>query len=247
MFTNNLIDSRNDPVEARRLAVLPLVAGAHAALAAALVLASVWSLRYVTEPPIPYVPSIQVRLVPPPGGGGPRHEAGAERPKPDPAINVPPIIVPPTEPVIYSAAVEGPGDDGTGVDGGIGEWFGTGDGGGEAGGLPGSVAVPRPPVPDAGPLEIGGDVRAPVRLSPLTPAYPEAARKAGRMGTVSLRLTIDRQGAVTDVLVVSGLPFGLTQAAADAARRLRFKPAYRASTGQPVECYFDLSVEFRLN
>ena len=35
--------------------------------------------------------------------------------------------------------------------------------------------------------------------------------------------------------------------AVEAARRQKFKPAYRASTGQAVECYFDLSVEFRIN
>lgn len=246
MFADNLVESRSNRLEARRVAVLPLVAGAHAALAAALVLASVWSLQYVTEPPIIIIPHIPVKLMPPPGGGGPKQDTQTERPKPDRSAVVPPIVIPETDPVIYDAE---PGNDsrGVGVEGSIDvdDW---GDGMGTGGGdLPGDFDVPKPPEPDRGPLAIGGDVRAPVRLVPLVPVYPETARKAGRQGTVVLRLIIDREGRVTDVEVIGGLPFGLTQAAVEAARNLRFKPAFRASTGQAVDCFFDLSVEFRIN
>jgi protein TonB len=232
MFTDNLVESRSNRLEARRVAVLPVVAGAHAALAAALVLASVWSLQYVTEPPIIIIPNIPVKLMPPPGRGDqPKPPAGTERPRPNPATAVTPLVIPETAPVIYDSAAQEPGD-GTGVVGGI-VIDGSDDGGWDPNGTPGGLSVPRPPEPESGPLAIGGDIKAPVRLAPLVPVYPETARKAGKQGVVVLRLTIDKEGRVTEVAVVSGLPFGLTQAAVDAARTL--------------ECYFDLSVEFRIN
>lgn len=245
MFAENLVESRTTSMEARRIAVLPLVAGAHALLAAALVLASAWSLQYVTDPPVIFVPSIQVKLMPPPGGGGPKQNAPAERPKPDRSADVTPVVIPETDPVIYDAE---PGNDpqGPGVPGAPDIDWGIGNGDGIY--YPsGVIDVPTPPDPDPGPLAIGGDVQAPVRLGPLTPVYPEAARKARVQGTVVLRLVIDRDGRVSGLQVVNGLPFGLTEAAVEAATRLRFKPAFRASTGLPVECYFDLSVAFRIS
>lgn len=247
MFTDNLVECRRTPMDARRAVALPLVAGAHAALAAALVLASVWSLRYVSEPPVIIVPNIPVVLVPPPAGG-PRPD------QPAPAVAAPsaaseqvPWEIPEAAPVVYAQEAVTATGSGQGVEGGIDDWIGPGGGGWGGDAFTGVLKPPRPPEPDLGPLQIGGDIRAPVRMVPLTPLYPEAARKAGKQGVVVLRLTIDREGRVTEVREVAGLPFGLTQAAMEAARKLRFQPAYRASTGRPVECYFDLSVEFRIN
>src|SRR5262245_51907007 len=59
----------------------------------------------------------------------------------------------------------------------------------------------------------GPPVRAPVPLAPVTPAYPEAAMKAGTEGDIALILTIDDTGLVTDVEVEAGLPDGLTESA----------------------------------
>jgi len=246
MFAENLVDSRKHRMEARRALVLPRVAGAHVALAAALFLASVWGLRYITEAPLVYLPQIPVKLIPPPGRGDPPARAGAPEPRPPVRTDLAPLVIPPSDPVLYTEDRDAsPVAGGTGVAGGIDGW---GDGGGwDPNGVPGGIEVPRPPEPETGPLEIGGDVRTPVRLNALVPVYPEPARKAGRQGVVVLRLTIDREGRVADVRVVSGLPFGLTQAAVEAARALRFSPAVRISTGRAVECYFNLSVEFRIN
>jgi protein TonB len=245
MFTENLVESRSMRMEARRVLVLPLVAGAHAALLGALAVASVWSLRYVAGPPVVVTPSIPVALVPPPTGGGHKPIAAAERPRPKPAAVDFLAAVPLDAPVIYDAE-PAPGPPGDGVIGGFDGLFGDGSGDGGLGGLPGGLDVPRPPEPETGPLTVGGDICAPVRTAALAPVYPEAARKAGIQGVVLLRLTIDREGRVTDVRVLGGLPFGLTQAAEEAARRLTFRPAYHCPTGRPVACYFDLSVAFRI-
>jgi protein TonB len=245
MFTENLVESRSMRLEARRVLILPLVAGAHAALLGALAVASVWSLRYVAGPPVVPTPSIPVALVPPPSGGGQKPLAAAERPRPRPTAVDFLAAVPLDDPVIYDAEPL-PRPSGDGVIGGFDGLFGAGESDGSPFGLPDGFDIPRPPEPETGPMTVGGDICAPVRTAALAPVYPEAARKAGIQGVVLLRLTIDREGRVTDVRVLSGLPFGLTQAAAEAARRLTFRPAHHCPTGRPVACYFDLSVAFRI-
>jgi len=52
------------------------------------------------------------------------------------------------------------------------------------------------------------------------------------------------EGAVTNIKVASGLPYGLEQNAIDAAKRLRFIPAMKdgkfVSTWMQIEYYFNL-------
>lgn len=106
--------------------------------------------------------------------------------------------------------------------------------------------IPPPPEDDR-PVIVGGDVQAPVRLTQLNPIYPEAARKARIEGNVILQLTIDKSGNVIDVKVLRGLPMGLTEVAVEEAKKQKFKPAYRLSTKQPVDCIFTLTVSFRIH
>jgi protein TonB len=62
--------------------------------------------------------------------------------------------------------------------------------------------------------------------------YTDEARKAGVEGTVTLALVVQPDGTTSDVTVVSGLPHGLSDAAALALRACRFTPGERK--GQPV-------------
>jgi TonB family protein len=105
--------------------------------------------------------------------------------------------------------------------------------------------IPPPPEDDK-PVIVGGDVQAPVRITPLNPIYPEAARKARIEGNVILQLTIDKNGNVIDVKVLRGLPMGLTEVAVEEAKKQKFKPAYRLSTKLPVDCIFTLTVTFKI-
>lgn len=57
------------------------------------------------------------------------------------------------------------------------------------------------------------------------PAYPEVAREAGIEGTVEMRVTIDEQGKVVDIRLLSGEP-ALAQAAVDAVRQWRYRPYF---------------------
>jgi protein TonB len=106
-------------------------------------------------------------------------------------------------------------------------------------------AGPPSDAPDAaGPIRVGGAVVAPVRIHDPRPLYTEVARKARIQGVVILQAVIDREGNVTEVTVLKPLPFGLSEAAVDAVRQWRFKPA--TLNGRPVTVYYNLTVNFSL-
>ncbi|MCE9673084.1 energy transducer TonB [Myxococcus stipitatus] len=75
--------------------------------------------------------------------------------------------------------------------------------------------------------------------------YPEEARRAGVEGTVSLSITIDPEGRVVDVKVLSGPGYGLEQAARDAIKRFRFKPAIKG--GEAVSTTMKYAYTFLLD
>ena len=76
------------------------------------------------------------------------------------------------------------------------------------------------------------------------PDYTEEARRARTQGLVRLIMLINEAGDVTDLMVISGLPHGLTGEAVRAARRIRFSPALKG--GIPVEHWQEIEVEFNL-
>lgn len=102
---------------------------------------------------------------------------------------------------------------------------------------------PPPPVNSA-PLPVGGDVTRPEKLSGPTPQYTEMARRAGIEGVVIVEAIIDTSGRVTNVRVIKPLPMGLDQSAAEAVSQWRFRPA--TLNGKPVDVYYSLTVNFRL-
>ncbi|MFV2072946.1 MAG: energy transducer TonB [Thermoanaerobaculales bacterium] len=106
-----------------------------------------------------------------------------------------------------------------------------------------AVEIPNgPPGPTVGALQIGGNVKAPVRIYAPDPLYPEEARQARVQGAVILQTVIDKQGKVTNVRVLKGLSSGLTEAAVDAVSQWRFNPA--TLNGEPVAVYYLVTVSF---
>jgi TonB family protein len=101
-----------------------------------------------------------------------------------------------------------------------------------------------PPSEPEGPIHVGGDVKAPVKISAPQPQYTEIARKARIQGVVIVQAIINKQGEVTDVKVLKGLPMGLDQSAVDAIRKWRFEAA--TLNGKPVDVYYNLTVNFTL-
>jgi len=101
-----------------------------------------------------------------------------------------------------------------------------------------------PPMEPTGPIRVGGDVKPPKKISFPSPQYTEIARKARISGVVIVEAIIDKQGNVTNVKVLKGLPMGLDQSAVDAVQRWKFEPA--TLNGKPVAVIYNLTVNFQL-
>ncbi|MCU1227738.1 MAG: uncharacterized protein JWO97_622, partial [Acidobacteria bacterium] len=108
----------------------------------------------------------------------------------------------------------------------------------------GTGGVETPPAAPAGPMRVGGDVKAPVVTRRVEPTYPEVARKARVAGVVVVEAIIDKQGNVDQVRILKGLPMGLSAEAEDAVRKWKFRPG--TLNGQPVDVIFSLTVTFTL-
>lgn len=89
-----------------------------------------------------------------------------------------------------------------------------------------------------------GEVQKRARLvdAPAT-AYTDEARAAKAKGEVRLRLVLAGDGTVKYVFPMKPLKYGLTEAAMEAARQIKFTPAIR--NGQPVSQFITLSYEFK--
>jgi TonB family protein len=74
-------------------------------------------------------------------------------------------------------------------------------------------------------------------------AYPDAARAAKASGEVRLEMVLAADGTVKNIFPMKPLKYGLTEAAFDAAKRIKFTPAL--SNGQPVSQFLVLSYEFK--
>jgi TonB family protein len=85
------------------------------------------------------------------------------------------------------------------------------------------------------------DVKARLLTKP-EPSYTEDARKNEISGTVVLKVVFSKSGQVTNIRTVAGLPYGLTEQAIKAARKIKFTPAMK--DGQPVSMWMQLEYNF---
>jgi TonB family protein len=76
------------------------------------------------------------------------------------------------------------------------------------------------------------------------PEYTEEARQNKVAGTIVLRAVFAFDGKVRAIRVVSGLPYGLSLRAVEAARKIRFIPA--TLNGQPISQYIQIEYNFNL-
>jgi periplasmic protein TonB len=74
------------------------------------------------------------------------------------------------------------------------------------------------------------------------PSYTEAARSAGVEGKVRVEVTVDENGKVVDVRILSALGHGLDEAALAAARAASFQPAMRC--GRASRATFTIAMRF---
>lgn len=101
---------------------------------------------------------------------------------------------------------------------------------------------PLPPVRPV-PLEKHSWLHEAVLLKSVDPEYPTFAKRAGIHGSVVLHATIDRQGKITELLVVSG-PTQLREAALDAVRQWEYQPY--VLNGLAVDIETTITVNFVL-
>ena len=99
--------------------------------------------------------------------------------------------------------------------------------------------------PDAAaPMKIGHGVSAPVPLSTPQAKYSREARKKKIQGPCLVRIIVDAQGLPQNPKVVRSIGYGLDEAALDAIKKYRFKPAMK--DGHPVAVEMSIEVNFRL-
>ena len=142
-----------------------------------------------------------------------------------------------------------------GVSGGKSGEIARGIVGGTSGGVPGGVvggrlssvgpvAPPPPPKPvKRDSIRIGGNVQESKLIRKVEPIYPELAKKARVQGKVTLKITVDEEGNVTDVSVIEGHPL-LDDAAINAVRQWKYSPTFL--NGKPVSVMATVTVLFNL-
>jgi len=122
----------------------------------------------------------------------------------------------------------------------------------ETASIPPTETVAQPPASLPPPEPPSGGVYAavppggtqPEEVDRVIPRYPAGARAAGTAGPVVIRGIVRRDGTIDDVEIIKDLPNGLGEAALDAVRRWRFRPA--TFHGEPIDVYYTVTVNFRL-
>jgi TonB family protein len=99
-----------------------------------------------------------------------------------------------------------------------------------------------PPIPDEPtlPPEDGYATTAavePVVISEVKVPYPKAAREQGIGGTVRVKVYLNERGVVSRAEVIESFGYGLDEAALDAIRKFRFRPA-QDKDGNPIPFLF---------
>jgi protein TonB len=104
-----------------------------------------------------------------------------------------------------------------------------------------SSSVPRPSLAT---VRISQGVSQGLLIKRVQPKYPPAALAVRAQGAVQIEATINKEGNVTNLKVISGDPV-LARAALEAVRQWRYKPYYL--DGDPVEIQTQITVNFKAN
>ena len=94
------------------------------------------------------------------------------------------------------------------------------------------------------PVHVRGDIMQGMISRKVNPVYPDAARKEAVQGKVVLDVTVNKDGTVKNIRIVSGQPL-LAQAAIDAVKQWEYKPYIL--NGKPVEVLTKVDVNFTLS
>jgi protein TonB len=263
---DTMIETRRAGTRTRAMWPYPVAASMHFLVVGGTLAASLLALQRAPEfespfPPV-FVTSVELGTgpsAPPPlGEGGPSRNAPAVIPRERPATPqeiVQPREVPPAAPAPAGSedtieesipglsrpglGVPGLDGDGTGWPWGVEGGLGDGPGGGL---VPGDERV-EPSGPPA-PVEVTPDMVSPVLVRKVKPDYPALARAARLPGFVLLQAVVGEDGCVEDVKVLQASSPLFGDAAVEAVRQWKYRPALQS--GRPVRVYFSVRVEFQL-
>jgi periplasmic protein TonB len=98
---------------------------------------------------------------------------------------------------------------------------------------PPELPVLQPPVKRV-PVRVGGSLQESKCIFRVSPVYPDLARRTRTTGTVVLEATIDEEGNVSGLKILSGHPF-LNEAALDAVRQWKYSPTVLNGEPMPVQ------------
>jgi len=149
---------------------------------------------------------------------------------------------------------EPPSEEAIGVPGGVVGGVPGGQIGGVFGGTLGGegLSAPPPPIPiptpapapvPSGPLQVGGQVKAPRVISAPQPEYPMLAKQARLQGVVQIEAVIDEHGNVVQMKAVSGSGL-LIPAAMRAVAQWKYEPTYL--NGKPYPVALTVEVTFHM-
>ena len=244
MFEATLNTFSSSGTARRKLAVMPIALVVHALVIGGAAISQLWAVSDVPEPVIPI--AMVVTMPPPPPPPPP--------PPQPPETAKPPVTVPDTtavQPPGIPDTIPTPGPSAGGATGGVPGGIPGGQAGGVPGGIPGGVdtghtstEVPAA-ASDEVPIVIGGEVMPPVILRRVEPQYPEVARHAGLQGVVIAEAIIDKAGNVVDVRILRPLGLGCSEAALEAIKSWKYRPAMLNT--RAVAVYLTVTVNFRLS
>ena len=104
-----------------------------------------------------------------------------------------------------------------------------------------------PPAPNLavppGAAVVASNVEGSNLINSVTPIYPPLAKMARQQGTVRFQATIGKDGAMEDLMLISGPPL-LVQSAMDAVKKWIYKPM--VLNGAPVQVVTTIDVNFTL-
>jgi protein TonB len=109
--------------------------------------------------------------------------------------------------------------------------------------LPSLMVSGKAPAPVLQNLNVSQGVSRGLLVKEVPPAYPQTALHMRVEGAVELMATINKNGDISAVKVLSGDP-QLSHAAAEAVRKWKYKPYLL--NGEPVEIQTQVTVKFRL-
>jgi len=96
----------------------------------------------------------------------------------------------------------------------------------------------------SGVLPVGADVTPPRVLNSIDPSSNQYAQKYGIAGLTLFRTVVDATGKPQQVAITRPIGFGLDEAAVQAIKASRFRPAMK--DGKPVAAVIDVVVTFRI-